>query len=140
MTKKVLQRLSEEYSEFIGREWGGQRGGGCFRLLYDVGIALGIHECREDYSFNHRGFLRELWEGEGWTPIVTSEMGDEFNVDDLQKWDVLLMNLDSNRLNHGALYLGDGYLLHHKAFDTSRIERVTPYIQQTLCVIRKNVA
>ena len=47
------------------------------------------------------------------------------------------MNLGSNRLNHGALYLGDGYILHHKAFDISRVEKVQTYIASTMYVIRK---
>jgi|TARA_B100002019_G_scaffold137338_1_gene118343 hypothetical protein len=137
MTKRVRLAFEEEYSEFLGREWGGQRGGGCFRLLYDVGIALGIHECKEDYSFNHRAFLRDLWEDEGWEVFRESEMGEQFDLGDLKKWDVLLMNLGSNRLNHGALYLGDGYILHHKAFDISRVEKVQTYIASTMYVIRK---
>ena len=66
-----------------------------------------------------------------------SEMGEQFDLGDLKKWDVLLMNLGSNRLNHGALYLGDGYILHHKAFDISRVEKVQTYIASTMYVIRK---
>jgi hypothetical protein len=139
MTKKVEQ-YKEMYSSFLGREWGGQKGGGCFKLLFDFGIETGYHECKEDYSFNNRSFLKSIWEDEGWTSTKVSEMGEEFSVDDLEQFDLLLMNLDSNRLNHGAVYLGDGYILHHKAFDVSRIEKVKPYIGQTLYVIRKNVS
>ena len=139
MTKKIDQ-YREEYAEYLGREWGGQKGGGCFKLLYDYGVNTGYHVCKEDYSLNQRAFLKSIWNDEGWSSIKTSEMGEEFTIEDLEKYDILLMNLDSNRLNHGALYLGDGFVLHHKAFDVSRIEKVKPYIPQTLYVIRKNVS
>ena len=137
MDKKVAQRLEEEYSQFLGREWSRTRGGGCFTLLYDMGKDIGYHTCKEDYSFTATEFLKDLWEAEGWDVLKTSEMGEVFDLDDLKKYDLLLMKLDK-RLNHCAVYLGEGYLLHHKAFDISRIEPVDLYIPKTLYVIRKN--
>ena len=72
--------------------------------------------------------------------VRINSIRERFGIEDLEKYDILLMNLESNRLNHGALYLGEGFVLHHKAFDVSRIEKVKPYIGQTLYVIRKNVS
>ena len=34
MADRLMQEYSEEYEEFLGRPWGGQRGGGCFSLLF----------------------------------------------------------------------------------------------------------
>jgi|TARA_B100001996_G_scaffold108615_1_gene82037 hypothetical protein len=137
MTKKVRQRLEGEYSQWLGREWSRTKGGGCFTLLYDMGKDIGYHTCKEDYSFTAREFLKDLWEAEDWSVLKTSEMGEVFDLDDLNKFDILVMKLDK-RLNHCAVYLGEGYLLHHKAFDQSRIESVEQYIPKTLYVIRKN--
>ena len=137
MTKKVRQRLEGEYSQWLGREWSRTKGGGCFTLLYDMGNDIGYHTCKEDYSFTAREFLKDLWEAEDWSVLKTSEMGEVFDLDDLNKFDILVMKLDK-RLNHCAVYLGEGYLLHHKAFDVSRIESVEQYIPKTLYVIRKN--
>tara|TARA_B100000287_G_scaffold265477_1_gene249739 strand:+ start:1198 stop:1614 length:417 start_codon:yes stop_codon:yes gene_type:complete len=137
MTKKVRQKLEGEYSQWLGREWSRTKGGGCFTLLYDMGKDIGYHTCKEDYSFTAREFLKDLWEAEGWDVLKTSEMGEVFDLDDLKKFDILVMRLEK-RLNHCAVYLGEGYLLHHKAFDISRIESVEQYIPKTLYVIRKN--
>ena len=137
MTKKVRQRLEGEYSQWLGRERSRTKGGGCFTLLYDMGKDIGYHTCKEDYSFTAREFLKDLWEAEDWSVLKTSEMGEVFDLDDLNKFDILVMKLDK-RLNHCAVYLGEGYLLHHKAFDQSRIESVEQYIPKTLYVIRKN--
>ena len=137
MTKKVRQRLEGESSQWLGREWSRTKGGGCFTLLYDMGEDIGYHVCKEDYSFTAREFLKDLWEAEDWSVLKTSEMGEVFDLDDLNKFDILVMKLDK-RLNHCAVYLGEGYLLHHKAFDVSRIESVEQYIPKTLYVIRKN--
>ena len=137
MTKKVRLQKEAEYSDFLGKEWSQTRGGGCFTLLYEFGIAKGIHTCKEDYSFTAKEFLKDLWEDEGWSAIKTSTMGEVFDIDDLQLYDLLLMKFDK-RMNHCAVYIGDGYILHHRAFDISRIEAVESYISKTLYVIRKN--
>lgn len=137
MSQKLKRKYEEEYAQWIGKEWEKTRGGGCFTLLYDMGKEIGYHTCQKDYSFSDKEFLRDLWEQEDWTAIKTSDMGEVFDLDDLQKFDILIMRLEK-RLNHCALYLGDGFVLHHKAFSKSNIEAVETYIPKTLYVIRKN--
>lgn len=147
MADRLMQKYSEEYEEFLGRPWGGQRGGGCFSLLFDYGKKTGLHECREDYSLTVRDFIKDLWVMEGWEAVQESEEGDvDINTEELEKNDVLVMSFDltephiktaRGRLKHAAMYLGDGILLHHKAHDVSRLEYVKPYIPHIRYVLRK---
>ncbi len=96
---------------------------------------------KHDYDmidFNARGVIRftddaiEEQKGE-W--IFRSEWGDELvQWDDLRVDDILVLRLyttplggsysvggDSRIPNHGGVYLGDGFLLHHPYGDVSQI-------------------
>jgi hypothetical protein len=145
MSDKLMEKYSEEYSEFLGREWGGQRGAGCFNLLFEFGRKTGYHECAEDYSLTFKDFLRNIWELEGWTSVLESEEGDDFDKTIIEKYDVLVMSFDNlepnrraGRLKHSAIHLGDGIILHQKAYDVSRLEYVDSYIPYIRHILRKN--
>lgn len=146
MSDKLMEKYSEEYGEFLGRPWGGQKGGGCFNLLFEFGKRTGYHTCKEDYSLRIRDFVRDLWTGEGWESVVESEEAELFDMSVLEKYDVLVMSFDSSephitssrgRLKHAAIYLGEGVLLHQKANDISRLEYVKSYIPHIRYVLRK---
>jgi cell wall-associated NlpC family hydrolase len=49
-------------------------------------------------------FNDDCWEGIGFK---------EVKVEEMQKGDALLMAIDSNKLNHVGVYIGDQMVLHH---------------------------
>ena len=99
MSDKLIKKYEEEYSKYLGRPWKKQKGGGCFTLLYDMGVDLGYHECKEDYSFTARRFMKDLWEGEDWECFYDSDNGT-LDVDSLNVFDLLLMDFTGKRVSH----------------------------------------
>lgn len=59
-------------------------------------------------------------------------------VSDLQKHDVLIMKIGSSMPNHGAIYLGEGKILHHLAGRFSTIQDLTLSYKQKIAVIYRN--
>lgn len=58
--------------------------------------------------------------------------------DDIQKHDVLIMNINSPVPNHAAIYLGDGKILHHMSGRFSTIQNLTFSLKQKISVIYRN--
>ena len=44
MSDKLIKKYEEEYSKYLGRPWKKQKGGGCFTLLYDMGVDHRYHQ------------------------------------------------------------------------------------------------
>jgi hypothetical protein len=59
-------------------------------------------------------------------------------VSDIQKHDVLIMKIGSSMPNHGAIYLGEGKILHHLAGRFSTIQDLTVSYKQKIAVIYRN--
>ena len=59
-------------------------------------------------------------------------------VSDIQKHDVLIMKIGSSMPNHGAIYLGEGKILHHLAGRFSTIQDLTLSYKQKIAVIYRN--
>jgi hypothetical protein len=59
-------------------------------------------------------------------------------VSDIQKHDVLIMKIGSSMPNHGAVYLGEGKILHHLAGRFSTIQDLTLSYKQKIAVIYRN--
>lgn len=57
---------------------------------------------------------------------------------DIQKHDVLIMNINSPVPNHAAIYLGEGKILHHMAGRFSTIQNLTFSLKQKISVIYRN--
>ena len=55
-------------------------------------------------AFNDNPMFDDCWEGIGFREVKPEEM---------QKGDALLMAIDSNKLNHVGVYIGDQMVLHH---------------------------
>lgn len=55
-------------------------------------------------EFNDNPMFDDCWEGIGFREVKPEEM---------QKGDALLMAIDSNKLNHVGVYIGDQMVLHH---------------------------
>lgn len=58
-------------------------------------------------------------------------------VDDVKRHDLLVMKFGPVP-NHGAIYLGEGKLLHHIGGRFSCVERLTPYLKQSIAVVYRN--
>ena len=127
--------LLEEYKDLLDLPWTGRRLYGCYEIIRKY------MKWKHDYDmidFNARGVIRftdeAIAEQKGeW--IFRSEWGDELvQWDDLRVDDILVLRLyttplggsysvggDSLIPNHGGVYLGDGFLLHHPYNDVSQI-------------------
>ena len=59
-------------------------------------------------------------------------------VQDIKIYDVLIMNINSQVPNHGAIYLGDNKILHHIGGRFSTIESLKSSYKHSLSVIYRN--
>ena len=81
----------------------------CWTLVRDWYAEQGI-ELRDwdrpttPEEFNAQPMFDDCWEGIGFR---------EVKVEEMQKGDALLMAIDSNKLNHVGVYIGDQMVLHH---------------------------
>jgi len=117
--------INEQWKDLIGLPWTGRRIYGCYEIIRKYfkakyGMKL--------IDFNKMGvfaFTDEAIEesAAGWA--YRKEWGDELDFDSLQAEDVLVFLLYTTPLggaysapvgrapNHGAVYLGNGFMLHH---------------------------
>ena len=81
----------------------------CWTLVRDWYAEQGI-ELRDwdrpttPEEFNEQPMFDDCWEGIGFK---------EVKIEEMQKGDALLMAIDSNKLNHVGVYIGDQMVLHH---------------------------
>ncbi len=149
-----MRDLREEYKDLLGLPWTGRRMFGCYEIIrkyykwkYD----------NELIDFNARGvitFSDEAIEEGGAYKVMDCEWGEETDFSVLLPEDVILFRLYVNPLggsysaprgrapNHGGVYLGDGYMLHHPYGSKSQLAdlmRPSCKVWDTSCVgaIRK---
>jgi cell wall-associated NlpC family hydrolase len=127
--------LQEEYKDLIGLPWVGRRLHGCYEIIRKY------YKWKYDFDmidFNARGtilFSDDAISEQGGEWIYRSEWGDLIDFNDLQLDDILVFRLYTTPLggsysvsskhkipNHGGVYLGDGFMLHHPYDDVSQIE------------------
>ena len=129
--------LRETYSHMLGKRWTGNRLFGCYEIIRDyykefLGRDLIDFNARKVYQFTDDA----ITESDGkW--IYRKDWGcDDGGIDlsILEKGDILLFRLYENPLgggysapknrapNHGGVYLGDGFMLHHPYNGLSDIE------------------
>lgn len=61
-----------------------------------------------------------------------------FEVNDIKEHDLIVMSLGSPVPNHGAIYLGDGKLIHHIAGRFSTIEELSTFYKTKISVVYRN--
>lgn len=81
----------------------------CWTLVQDyyaetLGIMLPKFEYEEDWWLKGGDHYREGFPKAGFSPVPLS---------DIRQHDVILMQIDAKVLNHAAIYVGDGMILHH---------------------------
>ena len=129
--------IREKYEHLLGKRWTGNRLFGCYEIIREyykefLGRDLIDFNARKVYQFTDDA----INECDGkW--IYRKDWGcDDGGIDlsILQKGDILLFKLYENPLgggystpknkapNHGGVYLGDGFMLHHPYSGLSDIE------------------
>jgi cell wall-associated NlpC family hydrolase len=96
----------------------------CYALCRDwysreMGIELPDVERADDWWSNGGNMYVEQFTQHGFR-----EVSPEVNFNDLKRGDGLLMQMASRVPNHGAIYLGDGTILHHRH---GRLSEIVPY-------------
>lgn len=125
--------LNEQWKDLLGLPWTGRRIYGCYEIIrkyweYTHG--------RQLIDFNSRGiisFSDEAIEEGGAEWTYKKEWGDELDYTPLQFENILVFKLYTNPLggsysapagrapNHGGVYLGNGFMLHHPYDDVSQL-------------------
>lgn len=59
------------------------------------------------------------------------------SVPDVKRHDLIVMKLGPVP-NHGAIYLGDGKILHHIGGRFSCVQRMTPFLKQSIAIVYRN--
>ena len=129
--------LRDTYAHLLGKRWTGNRLFGCYEIIREyykefLGRDLVDFNARKVYQFTDDA----INESDGkW--IYRKDWGcDDGGIDlsILEKGDILLFRLYENPLgggysapknrapNHGGVYLGDGFMLHHPYNGLSDIE------------------
>lgn len=133
---KTTQQFNEQYEKYCNRKWVGPKSYSCYLMVKEF--------YRDEYGYNMR--TPEQWHKlkifsftdqsvllEGGEYIYRKDWGDEMDFTQLQKDDILLFKLYDTPLgggysapkdrapNHGAIYLGDGHMLHHPYGEYSKI-------------------
>ena len=129
--------IREKYEHLLGKRWTGNRLFGCYEIIREwykeyLGRDLIDFNARKVYQFTDDAINES--DGE-W--IYRKDWGcDDGGIDlsILQKGDILLFKLYENPLgggystpknkapNHGGVYLGNGFMLHHPYNGLSDIE------------------
>lgn len=98
----------QQPAKLIGREFvhGVQD---CYTLVQDfykakLGITLSEYHRDDEWWEKGQDLYMDNYEKEGFY---------EISVEDIQYGDFILMQVESNKVNHAAVYIGDGKMIHH---------------------------
>lgn len=122
--KEIAQeKLNEEYKDLIGLPWPGRRYPGCYDVIQKY-VKTRLGRSLKSFSGLYTSFKDEAVAEEDGLWIDRPEWGEEINMTLLKKNDLLLFKIYTESLgggyrdpngrspNHGAIYLGDGWMLH----------------------------
>lgn len=147
--EKTLIALRERYKHLLGHKWTGNRMFGCYEIIRkyyreEYGRELADFNARKIYAFTKEAIEEEkaYW-------IYKKEWGGDVDFSEMEQDDVLLFRLYVTPLgggysapkgrapNHGGVYLGNGFMLHHPYNGLSEIDDLFApayHIYQTACV------
>lgn len=127
--------LSRDYSGFLGKHYieGLQDCFDLFREVYAKSYKIDLINYARPTNwetFPEFDYLRELYLTQGFSVPTNNPM-------DLREGDGLLMSVASNKINHCAIYIGEGKILHHLYGKFSSIDPYTyPWQNRVRKVIR----
>ena len=151
-TYRELQKeqLDLEYEDLIGRPWPGRRYPGCYDVIQKY-VQSRLGRSLKDFSGLYTAFKDEAVAEEDGLWITRPEWGEDWDTSILQKNDLLLFKIYNEALgggyadksgrapNHGAIYLGDGWMIHQLWKQDSEIVEMSRHYR--ICcvgVVREN--
>ena len=151
-TYRELQKeqLDLEYEDLIGRPWPGRRYPGCYDVIQKY-VQSRLGRSLKDFSGLYTSFTDDAVAEEDGLWILRPEWGEEIDMTLLEKNDLLLFKIYNEALgggyadksgrapNHGAIYLGDGWMIHQLWKQDSEIVEMSRHYR--ICcvgVVREN--
>jgi len=151
-TYRELQKeqLESEYEDLIGRPWPGRRYPGCYDVIQKY-VQSRLGRSLKDFSGLYTSFTDDAVAEEDGRWILRPEWGEEIDMTLLEKNDLLLFKIYNEALgggyadksgrapNHGAIYLGDGWMIHQLWKQDSEIVEMNRHYR--ICcvgVVREN--
>ena len=151
-TYRELQReqLELEYEDLIGRPWPGRRYPGCYDVIQKY-VQSRLGRSLKSFSGLYTSFKDEAVAEEDGLWITRPEWGKDWDTSILQKNDLLLFKIYNEALgggyrdpngrspNHGAIYLGDGFMIHQLWKTNSEVVELSRHYR--ICcvgVVREN--
>ena len=146
----LLEKLNEEYKDLIGLPWPGRRYPGCYDVIQKY-VQTRLGRSLKSFSGLYTSFTDDAVAEEDGLWITRPEWGEDWDTSILQKNDLLLFKIYNEALgggyrdksgrapNHGAIYLGDGFMLHQLwKTDSEVVELSRHYRICCVGVVREN--
>ena len=151
-TYRELQKeqLDSEYADLIGRPWPGRRYPGCYDVIQKY-VQTRLGRSLKSFSGLYTSFTDDAVAEEDGLWITRPEWGEDWDTSILQKNDLLLFKIYNEALgggyrdksgrapNHGAIYLGDGFMIHQLWKQDSEVVELSRHYR--ICcvgVVREN--
>ena len=146
----ALEKLNEEYKDLIGLPWPGRRYPGCYDVIQKY-VETRLGRSLKSFSGLYTSFTDDAVAEEDGLWITRPEWGKDWDTSILQKNDLLLFKIYNEALgggyrdkngrapNHGAIYLGDGWMLHQLwKTDSEVVELSRHYRICCVGIVREN--
>ena len=146
----ALEKLEEEFADLIGIPWSGRRYPGCYRIVQKYAQTR-LGRSLKDFSGLYTSFMDDAVSEEDGVWIDRPTWGVDWDMSILQKSDLLLFKIYTEALgggyadkngkspNHGAIYLGDGWMLHQLWKTDSCIVRLDKHYRKCCVgIVREN--
>ena len=147
LKKKALE---EEFADLVDRPWPGRRYPGCYEVIQLYAKKV-LDRDLKNFSGLYTSFKDEAVAEEDGLWITRPEWGEDWDTSILQKNDLLLFKIynealgggyrdpDGRSPNHGAIYLGDGFMIHQLWKQDSEVVELSRHYR--ICcvgVVREN--
>ena len=144
------EKLDEEYADLVGLPWPGRRYPGCYDVIQKY-VQSRLGRSLKSFSGLYTSFKDEAVAEEDGLWITRPEWGEDWDTSILQKNDLLLFKIYNEALgggyrdpngrspNHGAIYLGDGFMIHQLWKQDSEVVELSRHYR--ICcvgVVREN--
>jgi cell wall-associated NlpC family hydrolase len=144
------EKIEEEYADLIGLPWPGRRYPGCYDVIQKY-VKTRLGRSLKSFSGLYTAFTDDAVAEEDGLWITRPEWGEDWDTSILQKNDLILFKIYNEALgggyadksgrapNHGAIYLGDGWMLHQLwKTDSEVVELSRHYRICCVGVVREN--